>query len=101
MCTVLTGVGSVSTPVTYLCEGVTMRKSYTYATDKIGGVILSLSNNNEVSVYLQGDDANIFLDELKETEKVWDTGTDMCKDILKRNFVDYEGHVSYIISQYF
>ena len=97
MCTVLAGVGSVSTPVTYLCEGDTM-KEYTYATDKIGGVILS---NSYKFLYLQGDDARIFIKDIEETEQVWDYGTDMCRDILKNTFVNLEGHVSYIISHYF
>jgi len=97
LCTVLAGVGSVSTPVTYLCEGDTMEE-YKYSTDKIGGVILF---NSDKSLYLQGDDARIFIKDIEETEQVWDTGTDMCRDILKNNFVNLEGHISYIISQYF
>jgi len=97
LCTVLAGVGSVSTPVTYLCEGDTMEE-YKYSTDKIGGVILF---NSDKSLYLQGDDARIFIEDIEETEQVWDTGTDMCRDILKNNFVNLEGHISYIISHYF
>ena len=57
--------------------------------------------DNTVNVYLQGDDAALFLKEVEETEDVWENSTDMTKDILKRNFEDLAGHVSYIISQYF
>ena len=73
-------------------------EEYKYSTDKIGGVILF---NSDKSLYLQGDDARIFIKDIEETEKVWDTGTDMCRDILKNNFVNLEGHISYIISHYF
>ena len=73
-------------------------EEYKYSTDKIGGVILF---NSDKSLYLQGDDARIFIKDIEETEQVWDTGTDMCKDILKNNFVNLEGHISYIISHYF
>ena len=73
-------------------------EEYTYSTDEIGGVTLF---NSYKSLYLQGDDARIFIKDIKETEQVWDTGTVMCRDILKNNFVDLEGHVSYIISHYF
>ena len=97
MCTVLAGVGSVSTPVTYFVKGDTMEE-YKYSTDKIGGVILF---NSDKSLYLQGDDARIFIKDIEETEQVWDYGTDMCRDILKNNFVNLEGHISYIISHYF
>ncbi len=57
--------------------------------------------DNTTNVYLQGDDAALFLKEVQETEDVWENSTDMTKDILKRNFESIEGHVSYIISQYF
>ena len=87
----------MSTPVTYFVKGDTMEE-YKYSTDKIGGVILF---NSDKSLYLQGDDARIFIKDIEETEQVWDTGTDMCKDILKNNFVNLEGHISYIISHYF
>ena len=73
-------------------------EEYKYSTDKIGGVILF---NSDKSLYLQGDDARIFIKDIEETEQVWDTGTDMCRDILKNNFVNLEGHISYIISHYF
>jgi len=73
-------------------------EEYKYSTDKIGGVILF---NSDKSLYLQGDDARIFIEDIEETEQVWDTGTDMCRDILKNNFVNLEGHISYIISHYF
>jgi hypothetical protein len=78
-------------------KGDTMEE-YKYSTDKIGGVILF---NSDKSLYLQGDDARIFIKDIEETEQVWDTGTDMCRDILENNFVNLEGHISYIISQYF
>ena len=73
-------------------------EEYTYSTDEIGGVTLF---NSYKSLYLQGDDARIFIKDIEETEQVWDTGTDMCRDILKNNFVNLEGHISYIISHYF
>ena len=57
--------------------------------------------DNTVNVYLQGDDAALFLKEVKETEDVWENSTDMTKDILKKNFESVDGHISYIISQYF
>jgi hypothetical protein len=78
-------------------KGDTMEE-YKYSIDKIGGVILF---NSDKSLYLQGDDARIFIEDIEETEQVWDTGTDMCRDILKNNFVNLEGHISYIISHYF
>ena len=57
--------------------------------------------DNTVNVFLQGDDAALFLKEVKETEDVWENSIGITKDILKRNFEDLAGHVSYIISQYF
>lgn len=57
--------------------------------------------DNTTNVYLQGDDAALFLKEVKETEDVWENSTDMTKDILMRNFESIDGHISYIISQYF
>ena len=57
--------------------------------------------DNTVNVFLQGDDAALFLKEVKETEDVWENSTDMTKDILMRNFESIDGHISYIISQYF
>ena len=40
--------------------------------------------DNTTNVYLQGDDAALFLKEVQETEDVWENSTDMTKDILKR-----------------
>ena len=82
------------------------QKSYIYTVSPDGVSLWLYSKasrrvNNEVNVYLQGDDAALFLKEVKETEDVWENSTDMTKDILKRNFEDLAGHVSYIISQYF
>lgn len=83
------------------------QKSYIYTVDHFGGVTLWLYSkelkrvDNTVNVFLQGDDAALFLKEVEETEDVWENSTDMTKDILKRNFENIEGHVSYIISQYF
>ena len=57
--------------------------------------------DNTTNVYLQGDDAALFLKEVQETEDVWENGTDMTKDILKKTFGNIENHVSYIISMYF
>lgn len=82
------------------------QKSYIYTVNPDGVSLWLYSKaskrvNNEVNVYLQGDDAALFLKEVEETEDVWENSTDMTKDILKRNFESIEGHVSYIISQYF
>lgn len=57
--------------------------------------------DNTVNVYLQGDDAALFLKEVQETEYIWENSIGITKSILKRNFKDLAGHVSYIISQYF
>ena len=57
--------------------------------------------DNTVNVYLQGDDAALFLKEVQQTEYIWENSIGITKDILKRNFESIEGHVSYIISQYF
>jgi hypothetical protein len=57
--------------------------------------------DNTTNVYLQGDDAALFLKEVKDTEDVWENGTDMTKEILKKTFGNIENHVSYIISMYF
>jgi hypothetical protein len=57
--------------------------------------------DNTTNVYLQGDDAALFLKEVQETEDVWENGTDMTKEILKKTFGNIENHVSYIISMYF
>lgn len=82
------------------------QKSYIYTVSPDGVSLWLYSKasrrvNNEVNVYLQGDDAALFLKEVKDTEDVWENSKDMTKDILKRNFESIEGHVSYIISQYF
>lgn len=82
------------------------QKSYIYTVNPDGVSLWLYSKaskrvNNEVNVYLQGDDAALFLKEVKDTEDVWENGTDMTKDILKKNFEDLAGHVSYIISFYF
>lgn len=80
-----------------------MLKTYTYKIDDVGGVTLFCSDNQSFyqSRYLQGDDANIFLDEIKDTEKTWEESTEQCKQILNKNFGNIEGHFSYIISAYF
>lgn len=82
------------------------QKSYIYTVSSYGITLLLYSQaskrvDNTVNVFLQGDDADLFLKEVQETEDVWENSTDMTKDILKRNFESIEGHVSYIISQYF
>ena len=48
--------------------------------------------DNTVNVFLQGDDAALFLKEVKETEDVWENSTDMTKDILMRNFERLREH---------
>lgn len=82
------------------------QKSYIYTVSPDGVTLWLYSKaskrvDNTTNVYLQGDDAALFLKEVQETEDVWENGTDMTKDILKNNFENIEGHISYIISQYF
>lgn len=74
---------------------------YTYKIDMIGNVILYKKIDGNETVYLQGDDATMFLRDMEETEKVWDKSTEFLRGVLKSNFKDIDGHISYIISEYF
>lgn len=84
-----------------------MTKRYSYERDNMGGIILYPpicwfgEEPYEPSRYLQGDDAQKLIKDIQDTEKVWENGSEMTREILQRNFESVEGQISYIISQYF
>lgn len=70
-----------------------------------GKIIVNLLSaprtDKAVHKQLEEDEADLFLEEVRQTHDIWENCTSMTKDILKHSFGSPSGQISYIISLYF